>query len=86
MGRRPDQAKLIEVAADMEQYVWDAIEEAYEQGKEDAAGEWEEFIKRYPEDDVKIGQYPGRDYLVGSAYVITENQLQARLEEMDNGK
>ena len=86
MGRRPDQAKLIEVAADMEQYVWDAIEEAYEQGKEDAAGEWEEFIKRYPEDDVKIGQYPGRDYLVGSADVITENQLQARLEEMDNGK
>ena len=86
MIRRPDQAKLIEVAADMEQYVNEAIEEAYEQGKEDAAVQWTEWMERYLIDGVKMACYPAQDYMIGSAYVITENQLQVRLEEMDNGK
>ena len=83
---RPNQAKLIEVAADMEQYVWDAIEEAYNQGKEDAAEEWTEWIEGYLEDDVKVGQFPGQDSLVGSAYVISENNLKYHLQEMEDGK
>jgi len=90
MGRRiyigSARAKLQKIAADMETYVREAIDEAYNQGKEDAAGEWEEWIKRYLTDGVKLACYPAQDYMIGSAHVITENQLQARLEEMDNGK
>ena len=86
MFRRTNQAKLIEVAADMEQYVREAINEAYEQGKEDAAEEWEEWIEGHLTEDVKCGNYPATDYLFGDAYLITVNNLEHHLEEMDNGK
>ena len=80
------QSKLMTMAADMEQYAKEAIEEAYEQGKEDATDKWEKWMEGYLEDDVKVGQFPGQDSLVGSAYVISENNLTYHLEEMDNGK
>ena len=49
------QAKLINTAIDMEQYVREAIQEAYNQGNEDATDKWERWMEGYLEDDVKVG-------------------------------
>ena len=80
------QAKLINTAIDMEQYVREAIQEAYNQGNEDATDKWERWMEGYLEDDVKVGQFAGQDSLVGSAYVISENNLKYHLQEMEDGK